>query len=169
MKMQNEIQKIAKKLQLLPHPEGGFYRENYRCNLEIPQNILGKEFSGSRNASTCIYFMLTSDSFSAFHRIKQDEIWHFYRGSTLNLYLISQDGELSIIKIGNDILNNETPQYVVPAGYWFAAEVIEQNAYSLVGCTVAPGFDFADFELAEKEKLCDLFPKHKEVIYELCR
>ena len=167
--MQNEIQKIAKKLQLLPHPEGGFYRENYRCEMEIPQSVLGTEFSGSRNVSTCIYFMLTSDSFSAFHRIKQDEIWHFYGGSALLLYMISPQGKLSKVKIVSDLLNDEFLQFVVPAGYWFAAEVCEQDSYSLVGCTVAPGFDFADFELAVKDKLCDLFSKQREIIERYCR
>ncbi|MDD3858903.1 MAG: cupin domain-containing protein [Bacteroidales bacterium] len=167
--MQTEIQQIVNKLELLPHPEGGFYRETYRANMIIPQSILGKEFSANRNVSTCIYFMLTSDSFSAFHRIKQDEIWHFYRGSALNLYLISPVGEFSVLKIGNDILNDEVPQFVVPAEYWFAAEVVEKDSYSLVGCTVAPGFDFADFELAEKETLCKLFSQHKEIVEKFCR
>lgn len=167
--MDNEIQQIAKKLQLLPHPEGGFYRETYRCGTEIPQTILGSNFSGDRNISTCIYFMLVSGNFSAFHRIKQDEIWHFYSGTALLLYMISPEGNLTTVKIGSDILNKEIPQFVVPAGYWFAAEVVAENSYSLVGCTVAPGFDFADFELAEKEKLCDMFPEHREIIERFCR
>ncbi|MBN2778504.1 MAG: cupin domain-containing protein [Bacteroidales bacterium] len=167
--MHNEIQQIAKKLQLLPHPEGGFYRETYRCGTEIPQTILGSNFSGDRNVSTCIYFMLVSGNFSAFHRIKQDEIWHFYRGSSLLLYMISPDGKLSTIKIGSDILNDEIPQLVVPAGYWFAAEVIAENSYSLVGCTVAPGFDFADFDLADVNNLCATFPEHEEVVRRLAR
>jgi predicted cupin superfamily sugar epimerase len=167
--MQNEIQQIAKKLQLLQHPEGGFYRETYRSEEEISTQYNDNVSPVKRNISTCIYFMLTSDSFSAFHRINQDEIWHFYRGSALKLYMISPDGELSIIKIGNDILTDETPQFIVPAGYWFAAEVINQNSYCLVGCTVAPGFDFADFELADKELLGELFPTHKEIIERFCR
>ncbi|HOZ30665.1 MAG TPA: cupin domain-containing protein [Bacteroidales bacterium] len=167
--MQTEIKNIAKKLELLPHPEGGFYRETYRSEIVMPQEILGEEFSSNRNVSTCIYFMLTSDSFSAFHRIKQDEIWHFYRGSAINLYLISPVGEFSVLKIGNDILNDEVPQFVVPAEYWFAAEVVEKDSYSLVGCTVAPGFDFADFELAEKDKLRKLFPNQEDIIKKLCR
>lgn len=167
--MQTEIKNIAKKLELLPHPEGGFYRETYRSEIVMPQEILGEEFSANRNVSTCIYFMLTSDSFSAFHRIKQDEIWHFYRGSALNLYLISPVGEHTVVKIGKEILNEEVPQFVVPAGYWFAAEVCEKDSYSLIGCTVAPGFDFADFELAEKDKLRKLFPNQEDIIKKLCR
>ncbi|HNQ69283.1 MAG TPA: cupin domain-containing protein [Bacteroidales bacterium] len=167
--MQNEIQQIVKKLQLLPHPEGGFYRETYRCETVIPQSVLGYDFNAQRNVSTCIYFMLVSGNFSAFHRIKQDEIWHFYRGSALRLYMISLEGKLSKVKIGSDILNGEMPQFVVPAGYWFAAEVIAENSYSLVGCTVAPGFDFADFELGDKVILGELFPNHKEIIEKYCR
>jgi len=167
--MNSEIQQIVKKLQLLPHPEGGFYRETYRIAEEITIKFNEKASPVKRNISTCIYFMLTSDSFSAFHRIKQDEIWHFYRGSALKLYMISPAGELSVVKIGNDILNDEIPQFVVPAGYWFAAEVAENNAFSLVGCTVAPGFDFSDFELADKKSLCVSFPNHESIISKLCR
>lgn len=167
--MNSEIQQIVDKLNLLPHPEGGFYRETYRCKDIIPQSVLGDNFGSDRNVSTCIYFMLVSGNFSAFHRIKQDEFWHFYRGSALLLYMISPEGKLSTVKIGGDILNGEIPQFVVPAGYWFAAEVAAENSYSLVGCTVAPGFDFADFELADVNKLCEMFPEHKEIIKRLGR
>lgn len=167
--MISEIQQIADKLNLKPHPEGGFYRETYRCENVIPQSVLGENFGGARNVSTCIYFMLVSGNFSAFHRIKQDEFWHFYRGSALMLYMISPEGKLSTVKIGSDILHDEIPQFVVPAGYWFAAEVAAENSYSLVGCTVAPGFDFADFELADVNKLSGLFPEHKVLVKRLGR
>ncbi|MDD3686111.1 MAG: cupin domain-containing protein, partial [Bacteroidales bacterium] len=97
--MNSEIQQIADKLNLQPHPEGGFYRETYRCETVIPQNVLGDNFCGDRNISTCIYFMLVSGNFSAFHRIKQDEFWHFYRGSALLLYMISPEGKLTTVKL----------------------------------------------------------------------
>lgn len=167
--MNLEIQQIAEKLNLMPHPEGGYYRETYRCETVIPQSVLGNNFCGNRNVSTCIYFMLVSGNFSAFHRIKQDEFWHFYRGSALLLYMISPKGQLSTVKIGGDILNDEIPQFVVPAGYWFAAEVTAEGSYSLVGCTVAPGFDFADFELADVNNLSAMFPEHEELVSRLGR
>lgn len=113
--------------------------------------------------------MLTSDSFSAFHRIHQDEIWHFYHGNTISLHTLSPDGEYQLIKIGNDLEKGEAPQYVVPGGHWFAAEVPVPGEFALVGCTVAPGFDFADFEMADGQELASTFPKYKETILRLSR
>lgn len=163
------IQQIIKTLNLLPHPEGGYYKETYRSAGSINSDSLSADYSGKRNYSTCIYFLLTSDTFSAFHRIKQDEIWHFYDGSPLLLHTISEKGLHSQHIIGKDITNGQTPQLVVNGGDWFAATVIGENSYSLVGCTVAPGFDFADFELAEKDELTALFPEHKGIIGEFTK
>ena len=95
--------------------------------------------------------MITSASFSAFHKIHQEEIWHFYLGSSITIHLISPEGEYSAVVLGNNILKGEVPQYIVKGGDWFAAEVLEEDSYTLVGCTVAPGFDFADF-VFQKEK-----------------
>jgi len=162
-----EIDKIIKKLQLKPHPEGGYFKEVYRSKGFINKRSLPSEFSGKRNYSTSIYFMLTSDDFSAFHRINQDEIWHFYKGSPIKLHLISDKGEYSNVIIGNNLEREETLQYIVFAKYWFAAEVINKNDYSLVGCTVSPGFDFNDFLLPKREQLVALFPKHKNIITKL--
>lgn len=167
--MQTKIEQIIKQLSLLPHPEGGYYRETYRSIEEIPEACLDSKYIGKRNCSTCIYFLLTSDTFSAFHRINQDEIWHFYQGSPLNMYMISPAGELTEVLIGSDIVKGEVPQFVVPAGFWFAAKVIDENSYSLVGCTVSPGFDFRDFELADKKMLCEMFTEHEKIIKRLCR
>jgi hypothetical protein len=167
--MQTKITRIIQQLSLIPHPEGGYYKETYRSHEEILESSLDTKYSGKRNCSTCIYFMLTSDTFSAFHRINQDEIWHFYQGSTLNLYMISPTGALTKVLIGSDILNGEVPQFVVPAGYWFAAKVVEESSYSLVGCTVSPGFDFRDFELADRDCLINMFPKLEDVINEFTR
>lgn len=151
---------IAARLDLQPHPEGGYYRETYRSRETM-------DFGGIHNVSTCIYFLLTEDTFSAFHRIRQDEIWHFYDGSTLLLHTISPEGEYRCVRIGNEFENGDVPQFVVTAGTWFAAEV--PQGYALTGCTVAPGFDFLDFELAETESLSGLFPLHRSVIERLCR
>lgn len=165
----NKLNKIIEKLGLEPHPEGGYFRETYRSIGEINEESLGKEFSSSRNFSTCIYFLLTSDSFSAFHRIKQDEIWHFYDGSPIKLHTISERGKHREYVIGKDILNGEQPQVVVNAGDWFAAEVINKDEFSLVGCTVAPGFSFEDFELPSREELISIFPEHENLITEFTR
>lgn len=161
------INDIIKKFDLSQHPEGGYFKETYRSSGTIKNENLNPEFIGDRNYSTGIYFLLTSDSFSAFHKINQDEMWHFYLGTTLKLHMISPEGKYSYVLIGNDILNNEVPQFVVPAQYWFAAEVIQENSYAFTGCTVAPGFDFKDFVLPERKELIQLFPQHKEVITRL--
>ncbi len=161
-------QKIIQLLQLEPHPEGGFYREMYRSDGKILNESLPVNITGVRNFATSIYFLLPSGRISAFHRIRQDEIWHFYKGSPLYLHNLTPKGEYSKILIGNDIENGEVPQFVVKAGNWFAASVVESNSYTLVGCTVAPGFDFADFELAEKAKMLKDFPQYKMLIEEFC-
>lgn len=160
---------IIRALNLIPHPEGGFFKETYRSSGQISQAHLGNDFQGRRNFSTCIYFLLLSEAFSAFHRIKQDEIWHFYKGAPIHLHMISPTGEHSKVDIGNDMNKGQQPQYVVPAYSWFAAEVSEANSFSLVGCTVSPGFDFDDFELAARNKLISKFPAHEMLIKRFTR
>lgn len=160
-------QKLIQELNLQEHPEGGYFKETYRSNEFISENELGTNYKGDRNHSTCIYFLLTSEKFSAFHKINQDEIWHFYKGAPLLLHIITKEGKYMDIKIGNDFEKGEVPQYVVKGGDWFAAEVIDDNAFTLVGCTVAPGFDFADFVLPERKELIKLFPKHVAIITKL--
>ena len=157
----NELIKI---LGLKPHPEGGYYKETYRSRGKIKGKCLGLKYSGERHYSTCIYFLMTSDNFSAFHRINQDEIWHFYDGASIRLHVISENGKHSDYIIGRDFAKGEVPQLVVTGGHWFAAEVMDQNSYALVGCTVSPGFNFEDFELADREQLISKFPEHEELI-----
>lgn len=159
-----EYQHIVDQLGLLPHPEGGYYKETYRSENII--NVL-EGFVGERCYCTSIYFLLTAENFSGFHKIKQDEIWHFYEGAPLTIHMISPDGKYSKQRIGMDWENGLLPQFTVPAGYWFASEVKED--FALVGCTVAPGFDFKDFELAKKQELSQRFPEHKEIIAKLTR
>jgi hypothetical protein len=165
--MNAQIKAIVEALNLQPHPEGGFYKETYRSAGEISSDALGDEYSGNRNYCTCIYFLLTSGNFSAFHRILQDEIWHFYEGSRLSLHVLSKDGDYQKIAIGNDFSAGEVPQYVVSGGDWFAAEIEDEDTYALVGCTVSPGFDFDDFELTPRQELLKLFPQHQEIITRL--
>ena len=163
----NQVKNIIQKVQLKPHPEGGYFKETYRSEGKINQNNLGSAYVGKRDYSTCIYFLLTSGNFSAFHKIKQDEIWHFYKGSPIKLHIISELGEYSNVVIGNDLNNEQTPQFVVSGGNWFAAEVVKNNDFSLVGCTVSPGFDFTDFELGSRKKLIFMFSQHQQIIYRL--
>ena len=167
--MNTEIAKIIANLDLQPHPEGGYFKETYRSNGVIDENNLENEFVGKRNYSTAIYFLLTSDTFSAFHSINQDEIWHFYKGSPIRLHIISTEGDYSTVIIGNDFAKEQLPQYVVKAKDWFAAEVIDDRSYSLVGCTVSPGFDFRDFELPRRKTLISKFPQYEAIITKLTR
>jgi predicted cupin superfamily sugar epimerase len=152
---------------LKSHPEGGFFKETYRSKGEIKSENLGANFEGNRNYCTSIYFLLTSEKFSAFHKINQDEIWHFYRGSTLHLHMISPEGKYSKVLIGNDFEKGEVPQFTVPAHYYFAAEVVHKNAFAFTGCTVSPGFDFRDFSLPSCEELSLEFPEHIKLIKQL--
>ena len=146
------------------HPEGGYFKETYRS----AEKVINRN-GQARSASTGIYFLLTSDNFSAFHKIESDEMWHFYDGAALSVYVIHGTGELEILKIGNDIEKGEQLQAIVPAGCWFASKVDAPNSYSLVGCTVSPGFDFEDFVLAKADELIKAYPKHEKVIRSLCR
>ena len=160
----NRIQEIINTLELKKHPEGGYYKETYRSKGFINSGSLDKNYVGNRNYSTCIYFLLTSDEFSAFHKIKQDEIWHFHEGSPIQLHTISEKGVHLEFKIGNNITNGEQPQLIVPGNHWFAASINSKNSYALVSCTVSPGFDFSDFLLPTRKELIAKFPQHKELI-----
>ncbi len=154
----------------MPHPEGGFYAETYRATESIPKAALPDRFSGDRSYSTGIYFLLESDNFSAFHRIQSDEMWHFYAGNPLEIFVINPvNGDLQVIRLGSDPDRDESFQAVVPAGSWFGSRPASGSEYCLVGCTVAPGFDFLDFEMAERESLLRDFPQHALLITELTR
>lgn len=160
----------VEKLGLSPHPEGGFYRETYRAGLEVPRSALPATFSGPRSASTAIYFLVTAGSFSALHRIASDEVWHFHAGGPLEIMTIEEGGERRDLHLGLDLDRGERPQQVVMAGAWFGSRLLrEQDGYSLVSCTVAPGFDFADFVMAKRDELCRALPAHREIITALTR
>lgn len=169
----NQIIKNAQywveKFEMLEHPEGGYFAETYRSTESIPQEALPERFKGKRVFSTGIYFLLENHHFSAFHRIEADEMWHFYAGGALDVFMISPDGQLDIIHLGNNPDEGQVFQAVVPAGYWFASKPQKDSAYSLVGCTVAPGFDFEGFELAERVSLQAIFPQHHHLIESLTR
>lgn len=167
--MHREVKQIIEKFGLEPHPEGGYFRETYRSNGIIPQKVLGDAFSGGRNYCTAIYFLIPAGGFSAFHRLRQDEMWHFYSGSVLYVHVIDKQGNYIRHAVGNKIDKGEVPQLVVPAGCWFASSAKEDAAYAFVGCTVTPGFDFADFELAKREELQALYPQHEQIIEQFTR
>lgn len=156
-------------LNLEPHPEGGFFRETYRAPLLISQSALPATFRGSRNASTAIYFLLAGQDFSALHRLAADEVWHFYAGSVLLIHIIDINGRYGVIKLGQNAEAGEQFHCVVPAGNWFGSCLEGVNGYALVGCTVAPGFDFVDFEMGSRNELLAQHPQHREVIMRLTR
>ncbi len=165
----HSVGELVTRLKLKTHPEGGWYRETYRAKEAIQQAALPGRFAGDRSLSTAIYFLLPAGVFSAFHRIASDECWHFYEGSPLIIYVIHPNGKLDKIKLGRDIEDGQVFQAVVPAGCWFASMPIGAEGYTLTGCTVAPGFDFADFELANADDLSKEVPQHEELIRQLCR
>ncbi len=140
-------------LGLIAHPEGGFYRETFRAAASV-----GAPFAGvQRAASTAIYFLLRAGDFSAFHSVRSDEVWHHYLGATLELHTIDAGGTHERIELGPNLLNGEQPQWVVPANSLQAARIIG-DGFGLFGCTVAPGFDFADFSMPPRTELNARFP-----------
>ena len=164
----------VKALDLGAHPEGGWFRETYRsvdrvAAGEAAWSGSGSGSGGERAASTAIYYLLEGAQFSAFHRIRSDEAWHFYAGSSLILHELHESGTLVETRLGGDPEFGESFQAVVPAGRWFAATVANPRGFALVGCTVAPGFDFRDFELASRDELIARFPQHADVIRRLTR
>ncbi len=154
-------QKIIDKFDMQSHPEGGFFKETYRCADQIDTEL------GKRSLSTGIYFLLPKGHVSHFHKINSDEMWHFYGGDPLTVVEIDEQGQLISTTLGPNIENGEVPQYVVKANRWFGSFPSEESEYSFVGCTVAFGFDFEDFELANKEYLLSKYPNHREMISKL--
>ncbi len=157
------------KLQLAPHPEGGYFRQTYRSEVMIPSEALPAGFTGARAASTAIYFLLEGQNFSAFHRLQSDELWHFYAGAPMWVHVIDQAGNYSRIVLGGDPEAGQVLQAVVQAGNWFASHVADWTSFALVGCTVAPGFDFQDFEMGNRKELAARYPQHQDLIERLTR
>jgi predicted cupin superfamily sugar epimerase len=167
--MDNDAAHWIEKLRLIKHVEGGYYREIYRSPITVDKNNLPDNFNGNRNVCTAIYFLLEKEQFSAFHRIASDEIWHFYYGDTLSIYEIETNGTLIEHKLGSNAGSVEVFQTVIKAGNWFASRVSNGNGYALVGCTVSPGFDFEDFEMAERKLLTAQYPQHADLIKSLTK
>ena len=157
------------RLGLERHPEGGWFRETYRAAESVGGEWLPERFGGRRAFSTAIQFLLAGEEFSALHCIKSDELWHFYAGRPLVIHIIDSGGSYRTVTLGSDPDQGEVFQATVEAGSWFGASLLEAETYALVGCTVAPGFDFDDFEMGQREELCRLYPEHEEMIKSLTR
>ncbi len=164
----NNVVKIIQKLNLERHPEGGYFKQTYSSKDIIP---VPKRYDGeSRPSSTHIYYLLASDDFSAWHKIKSDEIWHHYSGAPLKLLIIDRDGKLQEVSLGNPLEESDAvPQYCVNHGLWFSAHIDISNSYSLVGCTVSPGFDYRDWRLAKREELILEYPEYSSIIEKYTR
>ncbi len=160
----NKTDIYIKKLNLIPHPEGGYFREVYRSDELLKNEVLPGRYIGNRTFSTSIYFLLEGEQKSLLHKLKSDEIWHFYDGSSVKLYTIDSEGKVLRRLLGRNIDEGESMQLVIKRGYWFCAEVSDENSFSLFGCTVTPGFDFSDFELGERKELLQLYPQHEEFV-----
>ena len=154
-------------LQLQHHPEGGWFREVYRSSENIPDGGLPHRFPEARSMATAIYFLLEMDDLSVFHRIKSDETWHFYDGDPLEIHVIDQDGNYQRYLLGLNPKEGFMPQVTIPHGQWFAARSL--GKFTLAGCTVAPGFDFHDFEMASRDLLTNEFTQHKELIHQFTK
>jgi hypothetical protein len=154
------VDELVRALGLQPHPEGGYYKETYRARTRVATP------RGARSAGTAIYYLLPRGEFAAWHQVSSDEVWHFYDGAPLTLYLLNEKG-LEAVTLGREVSRGEQPQVMVPAGVLQAAE--PRGDYTLVGCTVAPGFDFADWEMPSRDALVERYPEHAELFRRLTR
>lgn len=163
-------EEIIKKLKLQLHPsEGGYFVETYRSEELVSCSNLPERYSQNKSFSTAIYYMLTPETFSALHRLPSDEVFHFYLGDPVVLFIIYPDGKGEEIILGQDITGGEFVQYVVPKEVWFGARLKNGGKWALMGTTVAPGFDFSDFEDGNREELVAKYPQYKKWIHQLTR
>ncbi|WP_045905719.1 cupin domain-containing protein [Clostridium botulinum] len=159
---------FIEKLDMIAHPEGGYYKESFISAENITDSDLTTTFGDKRILWTSIYFLLRNGEVSNFHRLKSDEMWYYHSGSPLTIYMITPKGELITEQLGLDIEKGEKPQVLVPKNYIFGS-AMNNKGYALVGCMVSPGFEFRDFELFERDTLLNLYPKYKETIEKLTR
>jgi len=165
--MNEKIKYIIRKFKLKKHIEGGYYSEIYRSGEKIKKKHLPKRYNGDRTFSTSIYFLLLNNDVSVFHKLNSDEILHFYDGSPLLIYLIDHTGNMEIKKLGRNVFKDEVYQILVKANQWLAMKPIRRNYYSLIGCTVSPGFEYDDLIIGKKDELIKLYPQHKRIINKL--
>lgn len=167
--LDSEAAHWVRALDLRPHPEGGYYRETYRAQEVVAPDGLPERYDGPRCWCTAILFLLPRGEISAFHRLRSDELWHYHAGARLEICMLAQDGSLRSLALGPDASLGEQFQAVVPGGTWFAARTRGPQAWSLVGCTVAPGFEFSDFELGDRASLVAQYPEHRQLIEKMTR
>lgn len=163
----NKVDYWVSKLGMKPHPEGGYYKETFQSEEQIGDSELSVNFEGERKLYTSIYFLLTSDDVSHFHRLKSDELWYYHGGSSLSIHVIDESGEYKEIKLGMNLDAGEVPQVLVKKNSIFGSSISEMDTCSLVGCMVSPGFEFQDFELFTQEELMRDYPQHKQIIMKL--
>jgi uncharacterized protein len=163
----NKVEYWVSNLGMSRHPEGGYYKETFQSEEQISDNELTVNFEGKRKLYTSIYFLLTSDDVSHFHRLKSDELWYYHGGSSMSIHVIDESGEYKEIKLGMDLAAGDVPQALVKKNSIFGSSVTEKDTFSLVGCMVSPGFVFQDFELFTQEELMKVYPQHKEIILKL--
>lgn len=161
-------QDIIERLGLSPLPlEGGYFRETYRSEERIPYKVLPDRYGGERSFSTAIYYLVTPDSYSVMHRILSDEVFHFYTGDPVEMLCLYPDGSGSVTVLGSGIDRGEVCQYTVPRGVWQGLRLAGDNGYALLGTTVAPGFDYDDYETGIREDLLAVYPSYRERIIQL--
>ncbi|MGZ3493244.1 MAG: cupin domain-containing protein [Thermodesulfobacteriota bacterium] len=155
-------------LNLAPHPkEGGYFRETYRSSETVSEETLPSGYKGIRSFATAIYYLLTPETFSAIHRLRSDEIFHFYFGDPVEMLQLWPDGTGRILVLGSDLLKKMQPQVVVPRGVWQGARLYKNGRFALLGATVSPGFEFADYESGKRHELVASYPRFQDVITSL--
>ncbi|SRR5690606_27648325 len=158
-------QEVLDLLQLQPHPrEGGYFIETYRSPHRLPSSVLPDGYTGDRNLSTAIYYLLTPETFSAMHRLPGDEAFHFYLGDPVEMLQLQPDGSGSVVKLGTDLRTGMRPQVIVKGGVWQGCRLIPGGVFALMGTTMAPGFDYADYETGDRAELLDAYPQFAELI-----
>jgi len=164
---QQDPQYYISKLGLEPHPEGGYFKRTFESQEQITDQELTVDFEGKRMLYTSIYFLLTSNDVSHFHRLQSDELWYYHAGSPLTIHIIDEDGVYKEIKLGINLDQGEVPQALVPKNSIFGSSVMDKDTFSLVGCMVSPGFEYKDFELFTQNELLLEYPQHKDVIMKM--
>lgn len=162
-------EEIARLLGLEPHPEeGGYFAETWRAAEDVAADALPARYAGSRRFGTAIYYLITPDSFSAMHKVASDEVFHFYLGDPVEMLQLHPDGEGHVVRLGPDLAAGERPQRVVPAGVWQGSRLAAGGRFALLGATVAPGFEFADYTHGDRDELLAGWPEHRAMIEALC-
>jgi predicted cupin superfamily sugar epimerase len=160
---------IKQKLGLVSHPEGGWYIQTYKSQETIPRDGLNQRYPAARATGTAIYYLLEPSTFSEMHRLKSDEIFHFYMGDPVEMLQLWPDGSAQVVILGTDLAHGHLPQLVVPKDVWQGSRLIPGGSFALLGCTVSPGFEFEDYESGARQALTSQYPSHQEMISALTR